>query len=63
MAVAVVRADGDQTEPGGEEFVEPTALIGRTVVSDLDDVHWSHRPRADEPILRLLSQIAEDERS
>ena len=63
MAVSVVHAHRDQPDPCLQNLVEPFALIGGAVVSDLDDVDRADGARGEQRVLCLLAQVAEEDRT
>lgn len=62
MSVAVVDADGHQPDCGVKSSVERFALVGRPVVSHLDDIRGSDLSRREELVLRILAEIAQKQR-
>jgi hypothetical protein len=64
VAVAVVGSGGEEREPGEQGAVQLRALIGRPVMSDLDDIDARRRSRGPGPhqgVLLALPEIAEEQ--
>ena len=61
MSVAVVVPDGHQADTRVDAVVQGVALIGRTVVGDLHDVHGAESAGAVELRLLVLAEITEEE--
>lgn len=62
MAVAVVHADGNESQSCIQRPVQRRTLVGRTVVGDLDHIHRPDGARGEQRILRRLPQVAEEDR-
>ncbi|HEV7813042.1 MAG TPA: hypothetical protein VGO99_08735, partial [Leifsonia sp.] len=62
MPVAVVGTDGHQSDCCVKPSVERVALVGRSVVSDLDDIRGPDLSRREEFVLRIFAQVAEKHR-
>ncbi len=63
MAVPVGVADGDDAEPCAQVVIEPLALVGGTVMRDLDDIDRPDPARHTQRILLRLPEVAEEERT
>jgi hypothetical protein len=63
MAIAVVHTDGDQPEARAERSIERRALVRRAVVCDLHQIDRTDRAGGEQCVLRLLSQVAEEDRA
>jgi len=63
MAIAVVHTDGDQPEARAERSIERRALVRRAVVGDLHQIDRTDRAGGEQCVLRLLSEVAEEDRA
>jgi hypothetical protein len=62
MTVAVVGTDGHQADGSVKPSVERFALVGRPVMSDLDDIRRPDLSRRQKLVLRILAEVAQEHR-
>lgn len=63
MAVAIVHADGDEPEARSERSIERRTLVRRAMVGDFHQIDRTDRAPGEQCVLRLLSQVAEEDRA